>query len=366
MTMRKYFILTLMTLNSVCTNATFYVDGIFYDYVHGYNGGKAVCVSKYSEEKYTGIINIPDSIFYNGVPYVVKEISNNAFVDCVELVSITIPKSTIKIGYKAFYGCKNITSVNLPECLVEIGENAFFGCKNIKRITIGGCIETIGEQAFCSLDKLEYVYCYAKRYPRLGMNVFGSSYIEFATLHVPAQSIKQYKSNNVWGNFMDIVPLTNEEEELRPDPTLTIQQADNGVISTQVQKGSVYTFTITPSESWKIHSVTFNDVDVTNQLYDGSIFTTPAITTNSMLSVVYELDDIDEVRTISESNVTIQGTSYGARVVGANKGDVISIYTTDGSLYHSVKAEQQVVDVPLKKDNVYIIKIGTQTMKLSH
>lgn len=150
------------------------------------------------------------------------------------------------------------------------------------------------------------------------------------------------------------------------DPTLTIQQADNGSICTQVQKGSVYTFSITPSKSWKIHSVTFNDVDVTNQLYDGSTFTTPAITTNSILAVVYELDDIDEIRAINESNVTIQGTSYGASVIGANIGDVISIYTTDGSLYHSVKAKRQVVDIPLKKDNVYIIKVGTQTMKLSH
>ena len=67
-----------------------------------------------------------------------------------------------------------------------------------------------------------------------------------------------------------------------------------------------------------------------------------------------------------ESDVTIQGTSYGARVIGANKGDVISIYTTDGSLYHSAKAEQQVVDVPLKKETVYIVKVGTRTMKLSH
>lgn len=150
------------------------------------------------------------------------------------------------------------------------------------------------------------------------------------------------------------------------DPTLTIQQADNGSICTQVQKGSVYTFSITPSKSWKIHSVTFNDVDVTNQLYDGSTFTTPAITTNSILAVVYELDDIDEIRAINESNVTIQGTSYGARVIGANKGDMISICTTDGSLYHSVKAEQEVVDVPLRKDTVYIIKVGTKTIKLSH
>ena len=150
------------------------------------------------------------------------------------------------------------------------------------------------------------------------------------------------------------------------DPTLTIQQADNGSICTQVPKGSMYTFTITPNEGWKIHSVTFNDVDVTNQLRDGSTFTTPAITTNSMMSVVYEVDDIDEVRAIIESDVTIQGTSYGARVKGANKGDVIRIYTMNGSLYHSVKAEQHVVDVPLQKDSVYIIKVGTKTMKLSH
>jgi hypothetical protein len=159
------------------------------------------------------------------------------------------------------------------------------------------------------------------------------------------------------------VTIVNEGEY---NPTLFIKQGENGMVSTKVGKGTTHTFTFLAETGWKIHSVTFNDVDVTNQLYDGSTFTTPAITTNSILAVVYELDDIDEIRAINESNVTIQGTSYGARVIGANKGDMISICTTDGSLYHSVKAEQEVVDVPLRKDTVYIIKVGTKTIKLSH
>lgn len=239
-------------------------------------------------------------------------------------------------------------------------------CKNLKKLIFGGGIESIGTYAFSGCSKLEDVYCYAKRYPKTERNAFQDSYLDYVTLHVPTQSVTQYKAHEVWGQFMEVVPLTQDEEELRPDPVLSFLQADNGSISIQVPRGSVYTFTITPNNGWEIHSVTFNDIDVTNLLGEGNSFATPAITANATLSVVYELDDVDDVGSVSESDMKIQGTAMGVRVTGANKDDVIRIYGTDGSLHHSVKVKDDVVDLPLDKANVYIVKVGTRTMKLSH
>lgn len=362
MIMKKYLILTLMTLSSICTNARFNVDGFFYDF----NGENTVCVSWHDQKGYTGIINIPDSICHNGFTYSVTAISNSAFSECKWLVSVTIPESVTFIDAYAFKS-SSISSVIIGNNVSSIGYMAFYGCTNLKSLTIGSGMQSIGLEAFNGCVELENVYCLATTCPSSSnTNTFINCNLWNATLHVPAKSVRQYQAHEIWGQFINIVPLTREEEGITADPILTIQQAEAGTISTIVPKGSVYTFSITPCKSWKIHSVTFNDVDITNQLSEENKFTTPAITTNSTLSVVYELDDIDEVRAISESDVTIQGTSYGARVIGANKGDVIRIYTTDGSLYHSAKAEQQVVDVPLKKDNVYIVKVGTRTMKLSH
>gem|GEM_PF-636687 len=147
-------------------------------------------------------------------------------------------------------------------------------------------------------------------------------------------------------------------------PTLTFNQADNGTISMQVSKGKAYTFTIAPNDGWKIHSVMFNNSDVTNKLSTGNQYTTPAITGDSWLFVVYEKIDEDAISFIPESNVKIQGTSFGARVIDAEMGDMIRVYTTDGKLQHSVKVDSSSVDIPLEKDNVYIIQVGTKTIKL--
>lgn len=148
------------------------------------------------------------------------------------------------------------------------------------------------------------------------------------------------------------------------DPMLTIKQADSGSVGIQVTKGSSYTFTIAPSNGWKIHSVTFNNSDVTTQLSSDGRYTTPTINSNSTLYVVYEQGNT-AVRSVKESTVQIQAESFGVRVIDANMGDMIYIYTTDGLLQHSIKVDAQTIDIPLTKDNVYIVKVGMKTVKLS-
>ncbi len=147
------------------------------------------------------------------------------------------------------------------------------------------------------------------------------------------------------------------------DPMLTIKQADSGSVGIQVTKGSSYTFTIAPSNGWKIHSVTFNNSDVTSQLNSDGRYTTPTINSNSTLYVVYEQGNT-AVRSVKESTVQIQAKLSGVRVIDANLGDMIYIYTTDGLLQHSIKVDAQTIDIPLTKDNVYIVKVGTKTLKL--
>ncbi|MBR6286215.1 MAG: hypothetical protein IKR18_04395, partial [Bacteroidaceae bacterium] len=149
------------------------------------------------------------------------------------------------------------------------------------------------------------------------------------------------------------------------DPTLTIKQADNGSVKVQVSKGSVYTFTMTPNNGWKVHSVAFNNSDVTSQLSENGSFITPAITNNSILSVVYE-QAIDAINATRTSNVKILATSEGIKVVDADMDDIIHIYTTDGLLQHSEAVHSQTIDIPLTKRGVYIVKVGEKTVKLEY
>lgn len=149
------------------------------------------------------------------------------------------------------------------------------------------------------------------------------------------------------------------------DPILTIKQADNGSISTKVKKGTSYTFTIHVEEGWKIHSVTLNNEDVTSQLNEQLTFTTPAINENAILTIVYEKEGESRIDEDGNSAIKIQGASFGVRITDPNMGDQIRIYTMDGVLLESAKVEKEITDITLDNNKVYIIKVGTKTVKLS-
>ncbi len=70
------------------------------------------------------------------------------------------------------------------------------------------------------------------------------------------------------------------------------------------------------------------------------------------------------INEMDNSQVKVHRTSYGIKVIDANVGDMICIYTLDGVLQHSIKVDSKNVDIPLKKQDVYIIKVCGKTMKL--
>lgn len=83
------------------------VDGIFYNLNSESNG--AVVAS--SMDKYKGDIVLPNEINIIGQKFSVTGIADDAFTDCSDLTSITIPNSVTSIPLGAFSGCDNLTSI---------------------------------------------------------------------------------------------------------------------------------------------------------------------------------------------------------------------------------------------------------------
>ena len=81
-------------------------------------------------------------------------IGSNAFQDCYNLTSVTIPNSVTTIGTSAFEGCRNLTSITIPDSVTTIGDFAFEGCSSLNSITIPERVETIKTASFTGCSSL--------------------------------------------------------------------------------------------------------------------------------------------------------------------------------------------------------------------
>lgn len=68
--------------------------------------------------------------------YDVTTIGDNAFYNCSEITSVTIPNTVTSIGSSAFYECPNLRSVNIPNSVTSIGESAFYNCESLQVLDI--------------------------------------------------------------------------------------------------------------------------------------------------------------------------------------------------------------------------------------
>jgi hypothetical protein len=91
-------------------------------------------------------VTIPDSV---------TSIGGSAFSWCSSLTSVTIPDSVTSIGDAAFYGYSSLTSVTIPDSVTSIGRAAFYGCSSLTSITIPDSVTSIGEYAFYDCSSLD-------------------------------------------------------------------------------------------------------------------------------------------------------------------------------------------------------------------
>ncbi len=91
------------------------------------------------------------------LPETITEICDDAFLGCIALESVNIPKSVVKIGKGAFELCRALREADIPEGVAEISDNAFHHCNSLEFVSIPESVKKIGGGAFwycCTLERV--------------------------------------------------------------------------------------------------------------------------------------------------------------------------------------------------------------------
>ena len=162
---------------------------IYYNYM---NDGTELEVTKGS---YSGEVNIPKEVSYDGKTLPVTSIEKEAFKGCSGLTAVGIPSTITRIGVDAFYQTRGLESVHItdleawcnidfvaslanplysahhfflngeeikdlviPSSITSIKNYTFYGCDSLKSVTIPNTVTSIGEWAFNGCYRLNSVH----------------------------------------------------------------------------------------------------------------------------------------------------------------------------------------------------------------
>ena len=310
------------------------------------------------------------------IPNSVTSIFNNAFDGCSGLTSVTIPNSVTSIGSYTFSGCSSLTSVTIPNSVNSIGNGAFYKCSGLTSVTIGSGTKSIYSKAFADCPELTDVYCYAEQVPSTSSDAFENSYIEYATLHVPAASIELYKATEPWSQF-GTKKATDGSTPEPPTPAIcatpTISYAGGKLTFSSTTEGAECVATITDADV-KTHYG--NEVSL-SATYVISVYATKAGCDNSEAATatlcwidrqpvtngIIAEDAGNEVKALP---VLIQSQAGTITVCGLDAGTEVSAYNTSGMLLDTIVSSQEAATLrtKLRAGSTAIVKIGDKAIKV--
>ena len=299
---------------------------------------------------FAGCTNLKTVEIHNGA----SVIGGSAFKGCMKLTTVTIPNSVLTIGGSAFADCVSLTEVKIGDGVQTVPNQAFDGCTRLNTVSLGSSVTLVGSYAFYNCNGMSSFTVLNPSVPKVENNAF-TDYS--AKLYVPSQSTSDYNSHEIWKKFGAV-------KDYESKVYLTIKDASHGAVKMLANVGERYSYDIIPASGWEIHSVTFNNEDVTKQLV-GNNYTTPAMTSNGTLSIVF-VEEGSGVRSAAARDVVVTTDDSGNIIINeAPYGETISVYSTNGILLRQVPADGGRTSINMNAHGIYIVKVGNMTAKLS-
>lgn len=126
-------------------------------------------------------VNCPSLIYYekNGLKYLGNEYRKYIYLDSVisnEATNYVIEDMCRVIGSQCFLNCDELLDVTIGQSIVHIGDSAFNSCDELKTVTIDSSVKHVGDYAFYNCNKLESVVI-GDNVDQIGQYAFGNCYI---------------------------------------------------------------------------------------------------------------------------------------------------------------------------------------------
>ena len=130
----------------------------------------------------TTILDIPSVVAKDDKVYTVTSIGNDAFADCINIISVTIPNGVVKLGNRVFKGCTRLTEINLSNTITTVGTYLFSGCTNLEEYNIPTSLRKLNSRMFENCTKITE-FTFPANITTLGDYVFNG--LSFETLTIP-------------------------------------------------------------------------------------------------------------------------------------------------------------------------------------
>ena len=337
-------------------------DDVYYKI--GANNTVSVTSVKSSDAKYTGHIDIPAQVEYNGKTYTVASVEISAFEASSDLLSVTIANGVTSIGRQAFNGCGNMTSITIPAsvnlinssafnncskltsvyisdlaawCAINfkdilanplrtarlflagsevkdlvipntvnsISSFAFSGCKSIVTLTIPNSVTSIGSSAFKSCTGLTTIQSQIETPFDLASDVFSSNSNEkdvftTAMLIVPTGKKATYQNTEGWKKFAKIVEV-GEKGTVFIVNNISYKIGDNNTVSV-VAGNTAYSGAVEIPSQVEYIGKTYSVTSIAQSAFDNSTGLTSITIPSSIKSI--GLDAFEDCTSLTAVKIT--------------------------------------------------------------
>ncbi len=299
--------------------------------------------------------------------------AHHLFLNGIELHELVIPYDVKIIKKSAFSGCSSFSSIIIPNSVITIEERVFAGCENLKNVSLGSGIVTIKKWAFRDCSALEEVYCYATNVPTTTSDAFEGCYIEYKKLHVPDESLANYRSTSPWSGFGTIIGLSGGTG-IQKCATPTISYGGKKLTFSCATEGVSYVYDIkdadikTGYDSEITLSATYEiSVIATKAGYENSNKATATLVwNNATFTDTTPQTGIKRVPQSHDLPMLIQSNEGTVTVQGAGDGTLVSIYNSAGQMTGSAISNdgKATVFTNMKPGAIAIVKIGGEAVKI--